>query len=215
MSQQLVIFDWDGTIMDSVYRIVESMQAAAHRAKLNVPTEQAVKDIIGLSLAPALVQLFGQLSSDTIALLTQYYRDEYVDAKHSDTPLFDGIEEVLKTLREQGYLLAIATGKSRVGLDRLLSESGLAHYFSDSMTADEAQSKPHPEMIDTLVNRLGVLHENTVMIGDSVLDMTMAGNANVRAVGVSYGAHTPQVLARANPMAIVAHPLDLLPHLAP
>lgn len=215
MSQQLAIFDWDGTIMDSVYRIVESMQAAAHRAKLNVPSEQEVKDIIGLSLAPALTQLFGQLSSDTIALMTQYYRDEYVDAKHSDTPLFDGIEEVLKTLREQGYLLAIATGKSRVGLDRLLSESGLAHYFSDTMTADEAQSKPHPEMIDTLVNRLGVLHENTVMIGDSVLDMTMAGNANVRAVGVSYGAHTPEVLRTAGPIAIVEHPLCLLAHLTP
>jgi len=207
---KLVIFDWDGTIMDSVYRIVESMQAAASRASLPVPTVQAVKDIIGLSLAPAFEQLFGVLSVDKVEQMKEYYRQEYVDAKHSETPVFQGIEEVLDGLKAQGYLLAVATGKSRAGLDRLLSISGLGHFFSDSMTADEAQSKPHPEMIETLLTRLAVKPQNAVMIGDSILDMTMAQNANVRAIGVSYGAHTPEVLAQAQPMAIVDSPSDIL-----
>lgn len=210
---KLAIFDWDGTIMDSVSRIVESMQCAARRANLVVPTEQAVKDIIGLSLAPAFEQLFGKLSPAMTNTMSDYYRQEYLDENRSETPIFNGIEQVLTTLKSQGYLLAVATGKSRVGLDRLMKESGLAHFFNDTMTADEAESKPSPQMIETLLTRLGVNRGETIMVGDSILDMQMARNAQVSAIGVSYGAHTPEVLSGANPKAIVDSPMALLSYI--
>jgi len=210
---KLVIFDWDGTIMDSVNRIVESMQSAAISATLPVPSTQAVKDIIGMSLAPAFEQLFGQLSPTQIDQMKELYRQEYVDEKHSATPVFEGITHVLESLTSKGYLLAVATGKSRAGLDRLLTESGFGHFFSDTMTADEAKSKPHPQMIEILMARLNVSALDTIMIGDSILDMKMASNAGVRGIGVSYGAHTPEVLNQASPMAIVDKPLDILVHI--
>ena len=212
-NHKLAIFDWDGTIMDSVARIVESMQGAALRAKLPMPSEQAVKDIIGLSLAPAFEQLFGLLSQEQVDLMVELYREEYLDTKYSDTPVFDDIEQVLETLVQRGYTLAVATGKSRAGLDRLFKASGLGRFFNDSITADEANSKPDAQMIERLMTRLGVEQDVTVMIGDSILDMTMANNAGVKGIGVSYGAHTVEVLAQAKPAAIVAAPIELLNHL--
>jgi len=211
-NRKLVIFDWDGTIMDSVDRIVESMQGAATKAQLPVPSVQSVKDIIGMSLAPAFAQLFGTLSSSQVEQLSAFYRSEYIGTEHSSTPLFAGIEQVLETLHSKGYVLAVATGKNRIGLDRLMKESNLGHFFSDTMTADQAESKPHPQMIETLMTRLVVTADNTVMIGDSILDMTMARNANVKAIGVSYGAHTTDVLKQASPMTVVDTPLDILKH---
>jgi len=212
-TNKLAIFDWDGTIMDSVMRIVFSMQAAAKRAELPVPTDQAVKDIIGLSLAPAFEQLFGQLSGTQVELMIRLYKEEYLDNKHGETPVFAGVESVFKTLKQRGYLLGVATGKSRAGLDRLLAVSGFGHYFSATMTADEAESKPSPHMIHNLMGQLNVGAEHVVMIGDSQLDMSMAKQAKVRAIGVSYGAHTVEVLSQHQPSAIVGSPIELLDHL--
>lgn len=210
---KLVIFDWDGTVMDSVMKIVDSMQCAADREGLNVPSEQAVKDIIGLSLAPALKQLFGELTQQQVDDMAQFYKEAYLALDKNPSPLFNGIVDVFESLRERNIKIAVATGKSRVGLDRLIEQTGLGHFFCDSMTADEAESKPHPQMIDEIVNRQGVDKSQIVMVGDSLLDLTMASNAGVRSVGVSYGAHDKARLLAAKPLAVVDKANELLSYI--
>lgn len=210
---KLVIFDWDGTVMDSVMKIVDSMQCAAEREGLNVPSEQAVKDIIGLSLAPALKQLFGELTQQQVDDMAQFYKEAYLALDKNPSPLFNGIVDVFESLRERNIKIAVATGKSRVGLDRLIKQTGLGHFFCDSMTADEAESKPHPQMIDEIVNRQGVDKSQIVMVGDSLLDLTMASNAGVRSVGVSYGAHDKTRLLAAKPLAVVDEANELLSYI--
>ncbi|NRA59368.1 MAG: HAD-IIIA family hydrolase [Psychrobium sp.] len=210
MSYQLAIFDWDGTIMDSVGRIVSCMRGAAKRAGLAIPSEQAVKDIIGLSLQPAFEQLFPGISESDSEAMREFYRQEYVANDGTPTPVFEDIEHVLQTLSKQGIKLAVATGKARAGLERVFAASGLKHYFEDSIAADEASSKPDADMINILVKRFNIDKTKVVMIGDSQLDLTMANNAGVDAIGVSYGAHSVEVLSAKNPLAVVSKPMDIL-----
>lgn len=210
---KLVIFDWDGTVMDSVMKIVDSMQRAAEREGLNVPSEQAVKDIIGLSLAPALKQLFGELSQQQVDDMTQFYKEAYLALDKNPSPLFNGIVDVFESLRHRNIKIAVATGKSRVGLDRLIEQTGLGHFFCDSVTADEAESKPHPQMIEDIMARHDVEQSHVIMVGDSLLDLTMANNAGVRGVGVSYGAHDKARLLTAKPLAVVDEASELLSYI--
>lgn len=195
--------------MDSVAKIVMSMRNAAKREGLEVPSEQAVKDIIGLSLAPALKQLFGELSAKQVDDMVAFYKEEYLLLDVQPSPLFDGITQIFDSLAKRNIKIAVATGKSRVGLDRLIAQTGLGNYFCDSMTADEAQSKPHPQMIEDIIARQGVSKDNVIMVGDSMLDLIMANNAGVRALGVSYGAHDIDKLNTCDPIAVVSHPLQL------
>jgi len=213
MKYKLVIFDWDGTIMDSVGRIVSCVKTVQQASGLELSSEQAIKDIIGLSLDKALLTLTPNLNSQQLATMVEAYRVEYVENDLTPTPIFTAFESLLMALRQQGTLIAIATGKGRSGLDRVIAQSGFGHYFCDTVCATEANSKPDPQMIELLLARLGIEHDQAVMIGDSSLDMAMAQHAGVDAIGVTYGAHTRQVLAQHQPVAIVDQPEELISHL--
>ncbi|MDO6618149.1 MULTISPECIES: HAD-IIIA family hydrolase [unclassified Shewanella] len=209
---QLVIFDWDGTLMDSVGKIVDCMQSVAQSLALDIPSEQAVRDIIGLSLLPALEKLFPHHGNKYDELIAGY-KHYYLNVNLTPSPLFDGIEHLLAQLKTAGYTLAIATGKRRAGLDRMLAETGLGQYFVATRSADEAHSKPHPSMILSLLEELNINADQAVMIGDSKLDIAMANNAKVNSIAVTYGAHSLEDLLTEGPTATVNQPKDILLHI--
>lgn len=206
---KLVIFDWDGTVMDSVGRIVSSMRAAAVHVGVAVPSVAEVKQIIGLSIDPALAILFPQTDPLQRQQLFEYYRDQYVLHDTTPTPLFEGAEALLQQLANQNVLLAVATGKARKGLDRIFAETGLSPYFATSRCADEAQSKPHPDMLKQIIAELGVSADEAVMVGDTSHDLKMAQAIAMPRVGVSHGAHDAAVLRQYQPLAVI----DRLPDL--
>ena len=206
---RLAIFDWDGTLMDSVGRIVSCVQGAARDCELAVPTPTQVRQIIGLSLDVAMSRLF-PLCSDSgatsderqIAALIDRYRHHYLhDATPS--PLFAGAGELLHDWQSQGLQLAVATGKSRRGLDRVLDETGLRPLFVTSRGADEANSKPDPLMLEQILAELGLSPRQAVMIGDSVHDMAMAEAIAMPRIGVTWGVDSRDALGRHGPVAVV------------
>lgn len=196
----LLVFDWDGTLMDSAGTIVYSIQSASRDVGLPVPTEDEARHIIGLGLNEAVAALFPDLHPADFDPLLDRYR-HYFQAQDKEIPLFSGVEDALAELHGQGFLLAVATGKSRRGLDRVLEHTGVGHYFHASRCADECFSKPHPCMLLELMDELGVDASRTLMIGDTSHDLLMAGNAGVPAVGVSYGAHPRDNLLALSPLA--------------
>ncbi|QYK00131.1 HAD family hydrolase [Shewanella psychrotolerans] len=208
---ELVIFDWDGTLMDSVGKIVACMQQTATQLNMLVPTEAAIRDIIGLSMNEALNVLHPAASAQTREEMISVYRQQYLQLNKTPSPVFDGAEELLLALKSSGHSLAVATGKARAGLDRVLTETGFATHFQASRCADEAKSKPHPQMLNELLQQLNVAPQKALMVGDSIHDLNMANNAGIDAIGVSYGAHRSDKLSQANPIAIVSSPLAMLP----
>ena len=210
---ELVIFDWDGTLMDSVGKIVACMQESALSLNMAMPTEQAVRDIIGLSMDEALSILHTDASAELQGEMKEAYRQQYLQLNQTPSPLFDGVEDLLTSLNGRGYKLAVATGKARAGLNRVLTATELGGYFVASRCADEAASKPSPEMILQLLNELDVSPDKAVMIGDSIHDLNMANNAGIHAIGVDYGAHDKAKLSQANPKAVISSPMELLEHL--
>ncbi|KKO44231.1 HAD family hydrolase [Arsukibacterium ikkense] len=210
---KLVIFDWDGTVMDSIGRIVSSMQAAAESTGIVVPSSHAVKQIIGLSLDPAFAVLFPDTNAEQRSQLFAHYRDHYTIYNTTPSPLFDGAEQVLKTLAEQNILLAVATGKARHGLERMFAETGLGHYFVTSRCADEAQSKPHPDMLLQISKQLGIEPDQAIMVGDTSHDMKMAQAIAMPRVGVTHGVHGAEVLAQFQPKAIIDNLPSLLSYI--
>jgi len=194
-----LIFDWDGTLMDSAPRIVSAMQETARRLNLSVPTDSEVNHIIGLSLEKAFDRLFGQLSEDLVSALYKEYRFQYVEGNHIATPLFDGAESMLKQVKQSGYSLAIATGKARAGLERVLAETPISCLFNDSICADEAMSKPEPDMLLQLLKRNEWDKQHCLMIGDTTHDILMAQAARIKTVAVSYGAHSHKDLSALQP----------------
>ncbi|WP_394203455.1 HAD-IA family hydrolase [Shewanella waksmanii] len=205
----LVIFDWDGTLMDSVSKIVVCMQQTSRQLSIDVPSEQAVRDIIGLSMNKALSVLFPDADETIRDRMVDVYREQYLTLNQTPSPLFSGAEQLLIDLKAREHQLAVATGKARAGLDRVLSATGLGHHFVASRCADEAKSKPHPEMLQQLLAQLDVPAHRAVMIGDSIHDMNMAKRAGVDGIGVSYGAHSRDKLASSSPIAIVDRPQQL------
>ncbi|WP_429018318.1 HAD family hydrolase [Aeromonas allosaccharophila] len=206
---RLAIFDWDGTLMDSVGRIVACVQGAARDCELAAPTLAQIRQIIGLSLDVAMSRLF-PLCSDSgatsderqIAALIDRYRHHYLhDATPS--PLFAGAGELLHDWQSQGLQLAVATGKSRRGLDRVLNETGLRPLFVTSRGADEANSKPDPLMLEQILAELGLSPRQAVMIGDSVHDMAMAEAIAMPRIGVTWGVDSRDALGRHGPVAVV------------
>lgn len=200
---QLYIFDWDGTLMDSVDRIVSSIQKCAELANLPIPDEDSSKAIIGLSLPVAFRELFPSATKQQEVNLTHLYKQQYVELNSTPTPMFDGVEPLLKLLKKSNKLLAVATGKGRQGLERVWQESNTDSYFDASRCSDEAESKPSPDMVEQLLAELKVAPEHAVVIGDSRFDMAMAQAAGVDRVAVTYGADSAEQLASYQPKYIV------------
>ncbi len=198
--KSLIIFDWDGTLMDSVGLIVDAMRYAAKKHSLTV-TDEATKSIIGIALVDAFPMLFPN-DSDKYDELLATYSEYYV--KHCDNDkLFDGIKELIQDLHAQGKTLAIATGKKRKGLERVLPNSGIEAFFTTTKTADETAGKPNPLMLEQILVETSTRIEDAVFIGDSIHDIRMANAIQMDSIAVSYGCEKADVLAKENPTLIV------------
>lgn len=200
---KLVIFDWDGTVMDSIGKIVVSLQQAATRVNLPVPAAAQAKQIIGLSLDPAFQRLFPKSSQQQRDELSEHYKDVYLNHDNTPTPLFPDAHELFDTLRQHGYLLSVATGKARRGLDRMMSETNTEHYFHSSRCSDEAESKPNPDMLQQLLLHHQLKPWQAVMVGDTVHDLAMAQAIDMPRIGITHGVHGPADFAPHEPSAVV------------
>ncbi len=191
---QLVIFDWDGTLMDSTQKIANCLRASARDLDLVLPSVEAAKNVIGLGLEECMQILFPQASNHQHQELVKRYRYHFVTADGTSQDLFLGVEDGLKQLDEQGVLLAVATGKSRVGLERVFKDSDIQSLFTVSRCADETRGKPHPQMLHEILDFTAINANKAIMVGDTSYDMQMALNAGLVGLGVSYGAHSEQTL---------------------
>jgi phosphoglycolate phosphatase len=197
---RLLVFDWDGTLMDSAARITSCMQSAMRDAGLSPVEDSRVRDIIGLGLAEALEALVPGTGEELRSVLVERYRHHFLIADPTPSVLFSGVEQCLDELHAQGYLLAVATGKGRRGLDKSLAETGLARLFHATRCADETASKPDPRMLLEIMEDLDVSREHTLMIGDTEYDLMMARNAGVRSLAVACGVHERERLLRCEPL---------------
>ena len=187
----LIVWDWDGTLADSTGMITQALLKAAEQVGLPKLTEKKASSIIGLGLRESIQALYGDIPAEQAQSLAKQYSLNYY-AGESDIPLFNGAEETIAELSKQGFKLAVATGKGRRGLNLALEHSGLGKYFQGTRTVDECFSKPHPQMLDELMDQLVVLPERTLMIGDTSYDLQMAQNAGVSAIGVTFGAQSAE-----------------------
>ena len=196
------MFDWDGTLMDSAPAIAACIQASCRDLGLPVPDQRTASHVIGLGLRDALTYAVPDLVVADYGRMVERYRHHFL-ARDAQLQLFAGAEPMLRELADAGHMLAIATGKSRAGLDRALAATGFGNLFHGSRCADECFSKPHPAMLHELMAELGGTPAATLMIGDTTHDLQMALNAGVGALGVSYGAHPKSQLAALSPLACV------------
>lgn len=199
----LIAFDWDGTLFDSTAIIVRCIQAAVRDVGGTVPSDSAAAYVIGMGLMQALAHAAPDVPPEKYTELGNRYRFHYLQHQ-DDLSLFDGVLPMLASLREQGHLLAVATGKSRRGLDEVLQAVDLRGVFDGSRTADQTAGKPHPLMLQELMAEFDVPPERLLMIGDTTHDLQMAQNAGCASVGVSYGAHEPDAFHALQPL-YVAH----------
>lgn len=200
MKYELIVFDWDGTLLDSAGAIVHAIQAACRDLELPVPDDARARHVIGLGLIDAMRHAVPDLPPERYPVIADRYRFHYLAADHQLT-LFAGVREMLGRLQATGHILTVATGKSRHGLDRALDHSGLRPLFQASRCADECHSKPHPQMLHELMAEFGIASASTVMIGDTSHDLLMASNAGVDGLGVTYGAHPHDHLLEHAPLA--------------
>ena len=198
----LLVFDWDGTVMDSTALIVRALQAACRDVGVVEPSAERARHVIGLSLSEAIASLAPDASVEMIERISDRYRMHFLAGGES-LVLFDGMRDLIERLHAQGVVLAVATGKARRGLDHVLALSGLAEFFKATRCADESFSKPHPAMLFELLDQLMVEPARCLMIGDTTHDLQMAANAGVAALAVSYGAHPIDVLQQEKSLAIV------------
>ncbi|MDN3453704.1 MULTISPECIES: HAD-IA family hydrolase [unclassified Psychrobacter] len=203
----LIIFDWDGTLMDSIGLIVESMHVAGEAHGFET-TDKAVKDIIGLSLMNGIEILYPQANDAQLLAIQQTYAEHYIANSHG-TPLFAPIEGMLQTLQQQGKTLAVATGKKRKGLDRVLDASESHHYFVITRCADESGSKPDPQMLTDILDYTQQQVSDAVFIGDSIYDIQMAIKLGMTSIAVNYGTATSAELAAQQPTYQVDTPQAL------
>lgn len=198
-----VIFDWDGTLMDSTGRIVSSMQAAAQIHGLSVPSTEKIKSTIGLSMKGVMDSIFPNMEQSIEEDFFKTYRDQYVEHNDTPSPLFPGSLDLLNWLKSKDVLLGVATGKARHGLKRVLDMTELTDFFDFTICADEAESKPHPEMIYHLLKESQVKPEQALLLGDSIHDLKMAENAQIDSIGVTSGASQHNELNQHNPVTIL------------
>jgi phosphoglycolate phosphatase len=216
MTLRLAIFDCDGTLVDSQHSIVAAMQRAFGAAALPCPERATILSIVGLSLPQAMARLLPDADTDFHEALVGHYKRSFFDLRSAGTlrePLYDGIGGLLDALEAQGWLLAVATGKSDRGLNSVLSHHGLLERFVSLQTADRHPSKPHPSMIETALLEAGVAPENAVMIGDTSYDMLMARAAGVAALGVGWGYHPPEDLVAAGAHSVAMDSIELARHI--
>lgn len=187
----LIVWDWDGTIADSTGMITNAILKAAEQVGLPALTPQVASSIIGLGLRESIETLYGDIPAEQAQALAKQYNANYY-AGESEILLFSGAEETIAELNRKGFKLAVATGKSRRGLNFALEHTGLGKHFHATRTVDECFSKPHPQMLDELMDDLVILPERTLMIGDTSYDLHMAKNAGVSSVGVTYGAQSSE-----------------------
>lgn len=199
----LFIFDWDGTLCNSLDKIVHSIQLAAADVGLPIPKSAAAKEIVGLSLEQAMKQVFVGITSDQMQRMLEAYRQHFNAPSAHGMPFFPGVKDTLDTLLEAGHWLAIATGKRRQGLDKILSDMSLCDYFHGSRCADETESKPHPKMLSELLDEFDVGAHQAVMVGDTEYDLAMAQAIKMPRLAVSYGAHSIERLKVYEPVACV------------
>ena len=205
---RLIVFDWDGTLADSAAPIAAAIRAACAAVGRPMPSERDARYVIGLGLADALAHVAPGLSPDETRELAAQYRRHYLDREPA-IPLFDGVPQLLADLDAAGFLLAVATGKTRAGLDRAIAKNGLAGRFHATRCADEGFPKPNPDMLLAVMDRLGADPRDTLMIGDTTHDLDLARNAGAHALAVAYGAHPLEGLAARDPLATVRSVAEL------
>ena len=196
---KLLIFDWDGTLADSIGRIVTAMHIAAQRAGRSERDDEAVKGIIGLGLPEAILTLYPDMTPEQVVSFRQHYADVYIAMDAQPSPLFAGVKDSLEAFRAEGYRLAVATGKARRGLDRVLKANGWEDFFDITRAADESASKPDPLMLNQILAHCDVRPEHALMVGDASFDLLMARNAGIDSVAVGYGAQSMQSLLAYEP----------------
>lgn len=199
-----VIFDWDGTVMDSTHSIVSAIQLACADIRLPVPSAEQAAWVIGLSLESALYRCVPTLTAEQLPLFLERYRHHFL-SRDPQIKLFDGIPELISTLRSRSVTLGVATGKSRVGLDRVLASTQLHEQFDITRCADESFSKPHPGMLLEIMEARALRPEQVLMVGDTTHDIQMASAAGVDCMAVTYGAHDKPTLVRAQPTVMVSN----------
>lgn len=197
-----VIFDWDGTLMDSTHSIVESMQLASADVGLPVPSTEQASWIIGLSLETALYKAVPQLTADLVPDFMARYRHHFFQ-RDGAIKMFDGAVPMLDRLRQRTVPISVATGKTRMGLDRVLQAVNLVNYFDTTRCADETQSKPDPQMLHEILWELDLQAENVLMVGDTTHDVDMAHHAGIDSLAVTYGAHDIPTLEKSKPTIMV------------
>ncbi len=197
----LVVFDWDGTLFDSTALIVQSIQAACRDLGLPVPDDERASWVIGLSLHGAMAHAVPTITPEQIPQMVERYRFHYIARQH-DLALFPGVLDMLHALRQRHHWLAVATGKSRTGLDEALHAVELRGVFDGTRTADETRSKPDPQMLNELMRQFGTMPERTLMIGDTTHDLQLAANAGASSIAVSYGAHQTSEFAAHSPLFV-------------
>jgi len=190
----LVVFDWDGTLMDSTRLIASSLQHACRDVGAPVPSDEDALFVIGLNMADTFRRVVPGLDEEAQRRLAERYRHHFLAREH-EAPLYEGVRDMLAELHGRGKRLAVATGKARRGLDRALDATGLREWFEATRCADEGFAKPHPGMLLMLLDITGVEPHRALMVGDTTHDLELAANAGVDAVAVSYGAHPGELLA--------------------
>lgn len=205
-----VVFDWDGTLMDSIGYIVSCLQQAITEIGLDPRSPEQLREIVGLGLTQALAHLYPQVDPAVVTALTEAYRRYYFQTEATAMALFPDARPLLEQLQAQGMLLAVATGKSRRGLNLALEHSGLQGFFAVTVTADEYPSKPDPTMLQAALDHMGVAYPDALMVGDSVYDLEMAHNLGSLSVGVARGAYSAEHLAACQPVAVLPDLASLL-----
>lgn len=212
---RLVIFDWDGTLVDSQMQIITCVQSAYRQLELSPPANSAIRHIVGLSLEEAISRLNPELDYHTVDQLAEAYRDIAFSDKEHASDLFHGAKDCLAFIRQQDIHLAIATGKSRRGLNAAMDASGVQVYFDITRCADETRSKPHPLMLEEILIDLNLNASQAVMVGDTIYDIDMANSIGMDSIAVTYGMHDESLLAGSSPSHLINNIGELLSLVCP
>jgi phosphoglycolate phosphatase len=206
----LIIFDWDGTLINSIDWIAQCLQQAAIDCYCSMPETQAAKNVIGLSINKAMHTLFPEVDEQTLNQLIASYSQHYFSKAISPHDLFPGVYDMLTQFKDQGYQLAVATGKTRAGLTEALQATGTEHLFCVTRCADETASKPDPKMLHEIISQTQTAKERVLMIGDSIYDLQMAINASISSIAVTCGANSAASLLAYQPLLCLEQPTELL-----